>query len=73
MQLFVLILRVVARWCGGAVARWRDGALAWWLGGAVVWISDSQSREHGFESSCCRFEAWAISSTPRCSDSMTDM
>ena len=29
--------------------------------------SDSQSRESGFESSCCRFEAWAISFTPRCS------
>ena len=31
---------------------------------------DSQSRKPGFESSCCRFEAWAISFMPRCHSSL---
>ena len=36
----------------------------------AVRTSDSQSREPGFESSCCRFEDWAISFTPRCFSSV---
>ena len=51
----------------GAVARWRGGAVARWRGGAVVRTSDSQSRESGFKSSCCRLETSVISFTPRCS------
>ena len=39
-------------------------------GGAVVRTLDSQSREPGFESSCCRFEALAISFIPRCHSSL---
>ena len=33
--------------------------------------SDSQSREPGFESSHCRFDAWAISFTRRCLSSLS--
>ena len=36
-------------------------------GGVVVRTSDSQSREPGCESSCCRFESWAISFRKRVS------
>ena len=42
-------------------------------GGGEVRTSDPLSRETGFESSCCRFETWAISFTPRCSSSVVDM
>ena len=34
-------------------------------GGLEVRTSDSQSREPGFESSCCRVESWKISFTPQ--------
>ena len=34
--------------------------------GVMVITSDYQSRESGFESSCCRFEALAISFIPSC-------
>ena len=40
-------------------------------GDAVVRKSDSQSREPTFASSCCRFEAWTISFTPRCINSLS--
>ena len=40
-------------------------------GGAAVRTSDSQWREPGFESSCCRFETLAISLTPRCHSSLS--
>ena len=32
----------------------------------VVKMSDSNLRALGLESSCCHFETWAISFTPRC-------
>ena len=38
-------------------------------GGVVVRPSDSQSIEPGFQPTCGRFKAWAISFTPRCSSS----
>ena len=40
-------------------------------GGAAVRTLDCQLRESGFESSCCRFEAWAVSFTPRCPSSLS--
>ena len=38
---------------------------------AVGRTADSQSREPVFESSCCRFEAWAILFTPHCLNSLS--
>ena len=38
-------------------------------GSVAVRTSRSQSREPGFESSCCHFEALSISSIPRCHSS----
>ena len=38
-------------------------------GGAAVGTLDSQSREPGFESFCCRFESLAVSFIPRCHSS----
>ena len=40
-------------------------------GSTVVRTSGSQSREPGFESSCCRFEALAILFIPRCHSSLS--
>ena len=40
-------------------------------GGPVVRTLDPQSREPGFESSCCHIEALAISFTPRCHSSLS--
>ena len=40
-------------------------------GGSVVRTQDSQSREPEFESSRCRFEAFAISFTPHCHSSLS--
>ena len=40
-------------------------------GSVAVRTSRSQSREPGFESSCCRFEALSISSIPRCHSSIS--
>ena len=40
-------------------------------GGSVVKISDSQSREPSLDFSCCHFEAWTISLTPRCHSSLS--
>ena len=37
----------------------------------VARASNSQSRDSGFESSFCRFEALIISFTPRCSSSLS--
>ena len=46
-------------------------ALHFYMGrGGIVFKMNSQSREYGFESSCCHFEAWAILFTPHCSSSL---
>ena len=42
-----------------------------WGGRRAVRTPDPQSREPGFESSCCRFETLAISFTPRCHSSLS--
>ena len=42
-----------------------------YCGGAVVGTLDSHSRESGFESSLCNFEALAISFTPHCHSSLS--
>ena len=40
-------------------------------GGILAGTTGSQSREPGFESSCCRFEALTISFTPHCHSSLS--
>ena len=52
---------------GGGGGVWGGGVGGVGVGGGVVVRTlDSQSREPGFPSSCCHFEAWTVLFPPRC-------
>ena len=63
------------RWCSGHNCGGAGVAVttSTTVGGAGVAVTTSgtQSRQPGFESSCCRFEALAISFIPRCHGSLS--